>query len=72
MLQSLANFVYDALCCRLKMGKYGHRGTFDEAVKGLPAMSLPTEVPAAPLLDSAEEQDAQDGFPILNSNSGYR
>ena len=70
MIQSLFAFVYDALCCRLKMGKYGHQDSYDEAVKRLPVMSLPTEVPAAPLLDSAEEQDAQDGFPL--QNSGYR
>ncbi|XP_070200063.1 endoplasmic reticulum-Golgi intermediate compartment protein 2-like isoform X2 [Littorina saxatilis] len=70
MLQSLANFMYDALCCRLKVGKYGRQGSYDEAVKGLPPMSLPNEVAAAPLLNSAEERDAQDGFPL--QNSGFR
>ena len=62
MLQSLVTFIYDAMCCRLKLGKCGHQVTYGEAVKGLPAVSLPTEVPAAPLLDSAEEQDAEDGL----------
>lgn len=69
MLQAFANFIADLLCCRLKIGKYRKTGaSFDDAVRGLPAMSLPTEVPAAPLLDSAEQQDAQDGF-LLNSSN---
>ncbi|KAL8608889.1 hypothetical protein ACOMHN_065227 [Nucella lapillus] len=71
MFRSLAGFVYDAVCCRLELGKYGlQRNNYEETVQGLPPMSLPTEIPAAPLLTSAEEQDAQDGFPL--QNSGYR
>lgn len=70
MFQSLASFLYDVVCCRLEMGKYSQQNCYEESVQGLPPMSLPTEVPAAPLLSSAEEQDAQDGFPL--QNSGYR
>lgn len=70
MLQSLTNFIADVLCCRLRIGKYrGTSASFEETVKGMPPMSLPAELPASPLLDSAEEQDAQDGFSLLNSNS---
>ena len=70
MLQSLANVLYDAICCRLEIGKYGRQESYGETVQGLPPMTLPAEVSATPLLSSAEEQDAQDGFPL--QNSGYR
>ncbi|XP_076471657.1 endoplasmic reticulum-Golgi intermediate compartment protein 2-like isoform X1 [Babylonia areolata] len=70
MLQSVTNFLYDAVCCRLEVGKYVRHNNYEETVQGLPPMALPDETPAAPLLTSAEQQEAQDGF--LVQNSGYR
>lgn len=70
MLQAIVNFCLDVLCCRLKLGKYGHHRGKGDNIRGLDSAMLPREMPAQPLLDSAEQMEARDGFPLLSS--GYR
>ena len=64
MLQGLISFTYDCVCCRLGIRK---SPSFDTAVKNLPPMSLPTEVPAAPLLQNAEQMDSDHGQVLQNT-----
>lgn len=69
MIQSFVGFLYDLFCCHIRAGKYKGNCSYDETVRNLPPISLPTEVPAAPLLELAEEKDALEGY---TENSSYR